>query len=740
MKVNWYYRMILSYAPIFFVIVSSFIFIFFAILSSASESKYIDTNRAILQQRVQYTDSSLQLIERNIVKQMFKNELLQSFFNDTPRTIYDYFVLQRELIELSSTFPFANSIYLYNEGNGEFLTDHKRFTRRDFADKDYFFSAYNGTGIDSWTNPRSSKLFESDKNEQVVSILKSYPYPSARQGAVVVNVNVKSLLNELNELNGMNPSNGQERNSLVLHGDDNQPFQAKESVMDKPLFAVSEYTGWKFYAENSDAKGYSLLSALSNIWTLFGIAVIVLAIIWFTVLTHLNYKPIQIIMGKISQYTNRRSELGVKSTGHELKLIESAIDQLLEKTVDYEHLNREREYLRQRSLYYDLLMGHQKMSATEWEKQMKAYGKPYAYDRLAVVVFEIDRYAEFKERFVARDQYLLKYIVENALRELVEQHGLHMWHAWVHPYQIAAVIHLQSGSGPDTPLRICEEYRSWINSHLELTLSAGIGKKVACMSQIEDSYLNAGMNVSYKAAFGTNSIIDNKTASTKIGSEKLNWVLPLPEMAHLFRKNDPQWMDKLNRIFENMEQMLVTRSVIASFISSLVHQLHKEMHALSSEVQDIWNDEYADRIRELENTVETMEELRCELVNVMGNLGHEIEQDHNQRSHHSIAVQIKAYLDLHYSDPDLSLNQVSSLFGVSPKTASWIFKEEIGEKFIDYLLQVRLDNAKRMLLETDLPIQQIAEQVGYIHVISFHRAFKKIFELPPGEYRMIYKA
>jgi two-component system response regulator YesN len=736
MKMNWYYRMLLSYAPIFFIIISSLIFVFFTTLSSSSKSKYTETNEAILQQMVQYTDANLQLIERNIVRLLYQDGILHSFFTDSPKTIYDYYIIQRSLLEFSETLPFANSIYVYNPNADEFLTDAKRHSLDTFGDREFFLSAFNDSELAVWTSPRNLLQSEFDRNERVVSLLKYYPYPSDKQGAVVVNVNVKSIMEDLNQLNK------NKQGSIVIVDDNNQPFlTAAESFKRKPLFAVSSYTGWQFYSDSIDENDFTLLSLFSNLWILFGLAIIVLAIVWFTIITHINYKPIQTIMGKISPYTIRKGEgLSKKSTSNELKLIEDAIDHLLVKTVDYDHLHNERKLLRQRSLYYDLLMGYRTINDAQWEKEMESFGLPHIYERLGVIVVEIDRYTQFMEKYSTSDQYLLKYIVENTFRELAEQKKIFIWHAWVQPHQIAMVIHLELHSETDILQQIGEEYRSWINNHLELTLSIGIGKVIHSITHIEESYRNASLNVSYKAVFGTDSIIDNLLASTKVDSDKLNWYQPLLETAHFYRMNDSQWVVKLNDIFKEMKQMLLTQAVISNFSNSLLYRLQKEIYALPAEIQRLWRDQYLDSFRKIANTTETVDELHSQLLALMASLAKEIEKGRLSRSNHSIAVQIKAYIDHNYADPNLSLNQVSDMFGVSPKSVSYFFKEELGDKFMDYLLKVRFTHAKRKLLETDEPIQQIAEQVGYTHVISFHRAFKKAFDLPPGEYRILYRS
>jgi hypothetical protein len=169
MGMNWYYRLLLSYTPIFFLIISSLIFVLFTSLNRASKDQYLETNRAIIRQMVHYTDANLQLIERNVVSEMYRNETLQSFFEDTPKSVYDYFLIQKSMRELASSFPFAVSLYLYDESTGEFLTAEGRYSRDTFGDVAYFTAAYNEGGK-GWTDPRDYRPADRDRTERVVTI------------------------------------------------------------------------------------------------------------------------------------------------------------------------------------------------------------------------------------------------------------------------------------------------------------------------------------------------------------------------------------------------------------------------------------------------------------------------------------------------------------------------------------------------------------------------------------------
>ncbi|MNR43960.1 HTH-type transcriptional regulator YesS [compost metagenome] len=83
----------------------------------------------------------------------------------------------------------------------------------------------------------------------------------------------------------------------------------------------------------------------------------------------------------------------------------------------------------------------------------------------------------------------------------------------------------------------------------------------------------------------------------------------------------------------------------------------------------------------------------------------------------------------------MSLSLICDQFQMKSSNLSRLFKEEFGQNFVDYLAQIRIEQAKLMLKESQEPIQDIAAKIGYSHYISFNRAFKKLTGLTPGDYR-----
>ncbi len=91
------------------------------------------------------------------------------------------------------------------------------------------------------------------------------------------------------------------------------------------------------------------------------------------------------------------------------------------------------------------------------------------------------------------------------------------------------------------------------------------------------------------------------------------------------------------------------------------------------------------------------------------------------------------YLESRYMDA-LSLDSCAEQFGTSPYTLSRAFKQVMGINFIDYLTQIRIDQAKSLLRESELKINNVAEKVGYQHSY-FNRIFKKYEGITPSHYR-----
>lgn len=99
----------------------------------------------------------------------------------------------------------------------------------------------------------------------------------------------------------------------------------------------------------------------------------------------------------------------------------------------------------------------------------------------------------------------------------------------------------------------------------------------------------------------------------------------------------------------------------------------------------------------------------------------------------AVISEAMAHIEANFNQ-DLRLKDVAEAVAISPQYFSKIFKKELGVNFIDYLTQVRMEQAKTMLSENNLSIKEICYRIGYNDPNYFSRLFKKVEGVSPTEY------
>lgn len=97
---------------------------------------------------------------------------------------------------------------------------------------------------------------------------------------------------------------------------------------------------------------------------------------------------------------------------------------------------------------------------------------------------------------------------------------------------------------------------------------------------------------------------------------------------------------------------------------------------------------------------------------------------------------ICSYVDKHYADPDLCIDQIAQQFSLHPTLVSKRFKAYTDKTFSEYLQELRMNAALESMKNSRRGISEIAEAVGYGNYQTFMRAFKRHTGMSPMEYRM----
>lgn len=98
---------------------------------------------------------------------------------------------------------------------------------------------------------------------------------------------------------------------------------------------------------------------------------------------------------------------------------------------------------------------------------------------------------------------------------------------------------------------------------------------------------------------------------------------------------------------------------------------------------------------------------------------------------------VKSFIDKHYKE-EIRLTQVADLAGMSPSAFSRFFKLHTGRNLSEYIIDLRLGYASRMLVDSTHSIAEISYSCGFNNLSNFNRIFRKRKGCSPSEFRENY--
>lgn len=139
------------------------------------------------------------------------------------------------------------------------------------------------------------------------------------------------------------------------------------------------------------------------------------------------------------------------------------------------------------------------------------------------------------------------------------------------------------------------------------------------------------------------------------------------------------------------------------------------------------------KLDEIKEAIETAIKNIGELTEVEEKDETKIKQNEGEKPQY-LVKQAVDYINKYYNKK-LDLQTVADELYVSTWHLSKIIKKQTGINFVDLLNEARINSAKKLLLESNMKIYEIAEHVGYIDTAYFSKIFKKFVEITPNEFR-----
>ncbi|WP_181376520.1 helix-turn-helix domain-containing protein [Paenibacillus agaridevorans] len=741
MRKNWFNRLLLSYFPVLFVVSLSLLFITYLVLSEMSQKSAVRANDMITQHTLKTIDDALLNIDRMMMHEISSNSRIKAFFNEADAGSNRFIDYQSAaaLQEIMNNNRFIESLYLYRVTGQTVVTPTVLTGIEQFGDKEFIGRNVTSLKPHYWVDKRRYTEEIEGEQVEVISLVKIANLSD--RSLFVVNVSTDRLA-ELVEQTSDSPFyfaelvNGE--NKVIVSKQQDQ-MTSSHSEKGKLLSSIqSDYTGWTVRSGIYRASMMDWVSSLFYLWITFGCVVIVLGCVWLIYVTRRNYKPILTVINRIAEYSKYKSKtLQMADKEDEMKLIERTIESLLDESSQLYEENKENLIYRKRHIFRAMLEEGAAMPEEHWLGELRKLGMESSFQSVTMMLIEIDHYSVFEKSYSRRDQHLLKYALSMVCQEISDNESMNTWAEWI-DQQRMAVIGMSSKDQKEAAndlISLCHKLQEWVARNLVFTVTIGLGSSKVSLAQISSSYWDAVEALTYKLSLGANRIIGPDDIAALPQGEVFRPMQHIREICQLFRTGNNAWEQQFQELYNALSMELFSRDDLISLTSYFINNLHKEVMELPKEFHDFWNEEVQGELKLVLADKETIDEIYRDVEHVLKDAFEQMREVRENRNHHQLIHQIKKYINEHYDNPDLSLTQLSGEFNVTASYISRLFKEEFGEKFNDYVAEIRIGKAKQLLKETDAPIHEVAVKVGYTHALSFIRVFKKVMGSTPGNYR-----
>ncbi|MFC0332273.1 helix-turn-helix domain-containing protein [Paenibacillus sepulcri] len=732
---SWFQRLLSTYLPIFYLVIFFLIFVFFMTVSQMSRQQTAKANDSYAKYVMQALESALQNIDRVFYRELDTDPDIQAFLFRKEDTGESEYLLNSRLANKFKTmgvsYPLIHSIYLYRDSDRRVLTSNAIMSSDNFGDHEFAEELAGGEAPYTWTGVRDYRLFSFDPLTSVVSLVRKVPLQYESRGFLVINVSVSGIRGMVDEMATQNVGSTGVYDALgkAIVGSVNDNLQGMSLVK-------SSYMMWEVRTGLIGGSAYGVILNFFYGWIALGFAVILLGTVGIVFVTRRYTSPLDAIVRRIKSYSKSRSkELAVMASGQP-QFFETAFDHLLEMANLYTDVHHENLVYRRKTFFIELVGGERRIDASAWEEETGRFGMTAGYRELGIGILDIDKYPGFCGAYSYQDQNLIKFVISSVVKETAAEMRVAVWSEWLENERLTVLFRTEE---PEPGLRsevavLCDRIRLWIQDNLEYTVTIGIGSVVEELGDVPRSFDEAEEALTYKSSAGMNRIIAYSDTERGFQLDSFVYLQLIRSIADSFKLRDADWKIKFAELVDHMRSRLFLRQDMVNLLQYMIFHISKEVWDLPVPYKEAW-DRVTPELSGVLKDFDTLEDVRERLEALLDEAAARFEQLRPGKQNQELIRNVKAYIEAHYHSPDLSLGLLSSEYGIHQSNLSRLFKEEIGENFVDYLARIRILRAKELLQTTVDSIQDIAGRVGYLHYFSFNRVFKKLMGLTPGEYR-----
>ena len=269
------------------------------------------------------------------------------------------------------------------------------------------------------------------------------------------------------------------------------------------------------------------------------------------------------------------------------------------------------------------------------------------------------------------------------------------------------------------------------------------GEPVERLSQIQKSYYSASRAFSQRYLYDENILYydemasmekknvteDDSTYLQKVDVNALNPVILQKFLSNgLLEETENFVKDYFYAIEQEPLESLVFRNYVTLNVRFSVMSFLKEIGCDTRTLeQEDTEDVLSESSKSLENAIAYAEKIISQAI--------ALRDQNSGNKNRSILKTAVDFIDSHYMEEDMSLNKAANAANVSANHFSALFSQNMGQTFIEYLTNLRMNKAKEYLRCTSMRSSEIAGEIGYKDAHYFSYLFKKTQGMTPSDYR-----
>ncbi|MBT2696804.1 response regulator [Bacillus sp. ISL-40] len=208
----------------------------------------------------------------------------------------------------------------------------------------------------------------------------------------------------------------------------------------------------------------------------------------------------------------------------------------------------------------------------------------------------------------------------------------------------------------------------------------------------------------------------------------------IEEINQFFNEKNPDLLSRMNlfmaKVFLDCKKSNLSpeksKYLCFKIVNHFLEYIEREY-----EVKNIGGERYL--LYEELNLLQSLEEIRDWLEQFIDQ-STEFLNEHHVSYNEKLIIDLKSFINTNYKEP-IVLDDLGKLFHKNPAYLCSLFSKAVGNTIFEYITNVRLNNAKKLLRTSNLKVSEICKQVGYENQKYFNQVFKKNIGTTPGLYR-----